>query len=172
MDDKEFGETIARKQNIQSAHRSIMTDQAERHEFLSDPASYLAKRGVPLKGRIELSDRDKQIIKLVADPEVATIYASGDVTRLSQYLRANYAGLINDDTIQPAWTVADFEIAVEAVAVAVGVFVAPLPVQDDFSEVGRLEALHSTRLQEVEARIASLEAQLSTRGPWWRRFWS
>ena len=147
------------RSTIDAASRRIMQDKHERDEFLGDPAAYLKRAGVPVGGVIKLSNRDKEIIKMVADPEVAAIYKAGDIAKLSQYLRDTYQGLVNDPG-RRAWAVADFEVAVEAVAVAVGVFVVPVLQTEDFSEISRLEAVFAARMDAVEKTIAKLETQI------------
>lgn len=144
---------------MNNASQDIMKDEKRRRAFLADPAAYLKKAGVAVRGHIELSERDKEIITMVADPEVAAIYQRGDIAELSKYLRENYKGLINDPG-RVAWTVADFEVAIEAVAIAVGVFVAPIRPPDDFSEVGRLEAVLNARINALEKTIGGLQEQI------------
>jgi hypothetical protein len=164
MDDKTLETVVAHRRAVQNASRAILEDPKQREEFLAAPVAYLKRQGVPVSGHLELSERDHQIIRLIADPSIATLYNSGNVSQLANYLRGNYPGLVNDPS-KVAWTVADFEVAIEAVAVAVGVFVAPLRPADDFSELTRLEAVHTARIDALETRIAELETQLkSTKG--------
>lgn len=89
---------------------------------------------------------------------MTSLYKAGDLAQLSQYLTANYPSLINDPS-KVAWTVADFEVAIEAVAIAVGVFVAPVTPAEDFSEMARLEAVITARLDAIELRISAIEAR-------------
>ena len=159
IDEKQLNDLVSSKQSIQAAARKIMTDPKEHSDFLADPEGYLKKAGLAVRGRIDLTERDKQIIKLVADPQLSALYKAGDLAKLSQYLQTSYPTLVNDP-VRVAWTVADFEVAIEAVAVAVGVFVAPVAPVEDFSEVSRLEAVHAARLDAVESRISALETQM------------
>jgi hypothetical protein len=159
IDEKKLKTVSEHKQAIDAASRVIMTDPKQREQFLADPVSYLKNARIPFGGNIKLTDRDKTIIKLVSDPDIATIYNSGNIAQLAEHLRQNYPGLVNDPS-KVAWTVADFEVAIEAVAVAVGVFVAPIRPPEDFSEIARLEAVQGARLNAVEARLAALETQI------------
>jgi hypothetical protein len=163
IDQKQLGDLINSRHSVQAAARKIMTDPKEHGDFLADPEGYLKKAGLAVKGRIDLTERDKQIIRLVADAQLSALYKAGDMAKLSQYLQTSYPSLVNDPT-RVGWTVADFEVAIEAVAVAVGVFVAPLATAEDFSEVARLEAVHAARLDAVESRMSALEAQLRQAG--------
>jgi hypothetical protein len=149
-------------ETLRAASNSIMNDEKKRNEFLADPAAFLKEAGVTIRGKVDLSERDKEIIKMVADPEVAAIYKSGDIARLSSVLRQRYSGLVNDPS-RIAWTVADFEVAIEAVAIAVGVFVAPLRAPDDFSEIARLEAVFTARIDALERKVADLSAKVAGR---------
>jgi hypothetical protein len=161
MADKTLPGTPHNRQTlIDAASDAIMHDPAQRAAFLADPAAFLKTAGVPIRGTVDLTDRDKEIIRMVADPQVASIYKAGDITKLSQYLRTAYAGLVNDPA-RVAWTVADFEVAIEAVAIAVGVFVVGVRPPEVFTEIGRVEAVLSARLQAVEAGLAALQAQLN-----------
>lgn len=157
MDAKQLQSIVGAKHSVQAAASKIMTDPKEHDAFLADPAAYLKKAGVKVKGHIQLSDRDKAILKLVADHKLSALYKAGDLAQLSQYLTANYPSLVNDPS-WVAWTVADFEVAIEAVAIAVGVFVAPVTPVEDFSEMARLEAVLTARLDAIEARIGAIEA--------------
>jgi hypothetical protein len=158
FEDKQFESVVSNKAAIQNTSRAILADPKQREEFLADPAAYMKKAGIPFSGQISLSERDRDIIKLVSDPGIATLYNSGNIAQLTSYLRGNYPNLINDP-IRSAWTVADFEVAIEAVAIAVGVFIAPIRPQDDFSELSRVESVQSARMAALEARVAQLEAQ-------------
>jgi hypothetical protein len=130
---------------------------------LADPVAYLRHAGIPLDANITFTARDQEILKLVVDPEIAMLYNRGDLAKLAEHLRGNYSGLVNDPS-RVAWTVADFHVAIEAVAVAVGVFVAPIRPADDFSEFARLEAIQTARLDAVDARLAAIEAQIRELG--------
>jgi hypothetical protein len=110
-------------------------------------------------GKIELTERDREIVRLVTDPELAGFYKVGNLKGLTDHLRAQYPGLVNDPS-RVAWTVADFHVAIEAVAVAVGVFVVPVRPVDDFSELARLEAVQAARFEAQERRLAALEAKV------------
>jgi hypothetical protein len=163
FDEKQFDTVNAHKDAVGAASRAIMGDRKQREEFLADPVAFLKKSGVHFNGHVELTDRDRQIIKLVADPEIATMYNTGNIAQLAQYLRGTYPSLVNDPS-RVAWTVADFEIAIEAVAIAVGVLVAPLRPADDFSELARLEAVQAARFESMEARMTALETQVQQLG--------
>jgi hypothetical protein len=163
LDEKQLSAVIARKKEVNAVSRAIATDAGQRAEFLADPVAYLRKAGVPLDAKIKFSDRDQEILKLVVDPEIAALYHRGDLAKLAEHLRGNYSGLVNDPS-RVAWTVADFHVAIEAVAVAVGVFVAPIRPADDFSEFARLEAIQTARLDAVDARLSAIEAQLRELG--------
>ncbi len=162
-DEKQFETVFAHKQAVKNVSNTIMSDPKERAEFLADPKAYLQKAAIPVAGHIELTERDRSIINMVADPTVATLYHSGNLAQLAAYFRGNYPSLINDPT-KVAWTVADFEVAIEALAVAVGIAVAAVQEGEDFSEMARLETVHSARLDAVDARLAELEAKVRSMG--------
>ena len=156
---RKFQTLNAHKKAVHTASRKIMNDPKQREEFLSDPSAYLKKVGVPSIGRIKITARDREIINMVADPKIGAIYKTGNLEDLAQYMRQQYPGLVNDPG-KVAWTVADFEVAIEAVAVAVGVFVAPIRPPEDFSELARLEAVQAARFEAMDARLAALEAKV------------
>jgi hypothetical protein len=143
-----------------AASRRIMSDEKQREEFLKDPSAYLERAGIVSGRAVNLSERDKEIVKMVADPEVLAIYKSGDVARLSGYLRATYQGLVNDP-IRPAWTIADFEVAIEAVAVAIGVAVFDVRMMDDYSEAARIEAVLNRRIDALEGALQALQDRVN-----------
>jgi hypothetical protein len=147
------------KEAVAAVAREVTTDPEQREEFLADPAAFLRRAGAEIPGDIQLTDRDRDIIRIVTDPEMVAIYQSGDVERLREHLRANYPTLVPDPT-KVAWTVADFEVAVEAVVVAVGVAFVPVAPVYKVSEVARLEAVVNARLAGQEARLRALEERL------------
>lgn len=61
MDVKQLQSVVRGKQSVQAAASKIMADPKEHDAFLADPAAYLKKAGVAVKGHIQLSDRDKMI---------------------------------------------------------------------------------------------------------------
>src|SRR3954467_676274 len=116
---------FASKRAVAAVAEEVNTDPDKREEFLRDPDAFLRNAGVDLPEHVELTDRDRDLLRIVSDPDFADIYEAGDVTRLKDHLRENYPSLVPDAS-KVAWTVSDFEVAVEAVVVAVGVAFVPL----------------------------------------------
>jgi len=149
----------ANKEAVASISEAVMADPRRREEFLADPAAFLEQAGVQLPGSVELTDRDRELVRIVTDQEIGEIYKGGDVEKLKDHLRENYPGMISESTMV-ADTVADFEVAVEALVIAVGVAFVPILVADKVSEVARVESVVNARLSEHEARLAALEKTL------------
>lgn len=136
-----------------------MNDPAQREEFLREPAAFLRAAGIDLPGEITLTDRDRDILRAVADPEIARIYREGDVDQLVNHVAESFPALATPAD-RVGWAYADFHVIVEAAAIAIGVAVAPIIVADKVSDVARLESLFNARLAAQEERLRALEERL------------
>lgn len=152
-------EVADNRDSVRVASDALLADAQSRQEFLEDPVTYLRSTGAVVNEDIKLTDRDRDVVRLMADERVAEIYEAGKVGELETYLRESYPNLLGDPS-RLAWAEMDFHVLIEAVAVAIGVaFVPVLPV-DRVSEVARLESVLNARLAAQEARISALEGRI------------
>jgi hypothetical protein len=166
--------------NMASLASKLVTDPAFLNLFTASPNAALQSVGIPVAGEIKLSDRDKLVLKLIADRTIATLYKTGDIAGLRQYITANYAGLAVGG-VAKADVAADFDVAIEtdvvavaevaAVAVAVADMVPNQVLQGEqqfgiqaaqvqgTAQLEQLNAVLNARVAALEARVQMLEKQ-------------
>ena len=143
--------------NIASLISKLVDDPKSLEAFSADPTTTLRQAGIPVEGRLTLTDRDKLLLKLIGDKSVVTLYTTGDIAGLRQYISANYSGLTVPG-VQRADVAADFDVLIEAEAVAVGVVAVAAAAVASAVEGGLAGEIESAGV--LNARIAALEARL------------
>jgi hypothetical protein len=144
----------------------LVSDAAIREQFLADPNAVLNRLGAG-GGNVVLSERDKEVVRLIGDQQVSALYQQGNVTGLQAYLRDNYANLVArvPGGAQVEGAAADFDVLIEAEVVAVAV------VAVAAAAIGSIEhpqavavrpetAVLNARVAGLEARMANIEATL------------
>jgi putative modified peptide len=158
-------------QNTTALSSKLISDHTFREAFIADPNSALRQIGIPLQHPVALTERDKLVLRLIGDQSVETLYKSGDIARLREYLTANYGGLVVAG-VNKADVAADFDVLIEAEVVAIGVVavvaaaVASVIAQPGLEAQVESSAVANARIAALEARLQLVEGQLAaaTRG--------
>ena len=153
--------------NLQTLTSKLVSDTNFRASFLENPTAALKAVGISPSTPIQLNQRDKLLLKLATDSQIVSLYQSGNIAGLRQYIAANYAGLAVPG-VTKADAAADFDVVIEtevvavaeiaAVAIAVASAVAnPAVEASQIAQIGVLNA----RIAALEARTAMLESRHS-----------
>ena len=156
----------ALRANVTSLTTRLVSDLVFREAFIADPNTALRQAGIPVETPVRLTDRDRLLLQLIGDRSVETLYRTGDISALCNYITANYSGLAVSG-LQRADVAADFDVLIEAEAVAVGVVaVAAAAVASAVEQVlqGQIEstAVLNARIAALESRLQLLENQIPT----------
>jgi hypothetical protein len=97
----------------------LLGDAEFREEFVRSPNEALGRIGIEVTGDIKLSDRDRAILQMIGDNRVIELYQNGRFSELQRHISDTYSvlhpGQVAGDVA------ADFDVLVEAEAVAVAV---------------------------------------------------
>jgi hypothetical protein len=155
--------------NVASLATKLANDHGFREAFIADPTSALKQVGIPVETPVTLTERDKLVLRLIGDKSIETLYKSGNIAGLRQYIATNYSGLAIGG-LNKADVAADFDVLIETEVVAVAEVAAVAIAVADIvaSQGGQVElqtsAVANARIAALEARVQMLESQLATKG--------
>lgn len=150
---------------LEDVGRRIVSDERVKARFVEDPSAVLRDAGINV-GDVDLSDRGRALLRLVADSNIKEIYDSHDVDELNKYLVENYGDLIHAGGPVEGAVESDFHVVAEAEVIAVGVaavaaaVVAIASLERQIGQINELQRIETTlhaRINAIEERVRAVE---------------